>query len=190
MNKYLAFNKPFEVLTKFSDHSGRKTLIDFIPIRGVDAAGRMDYRSEGLLILSNDVPMIQRLTHPHYCHPKTYLAQVEGILTKEAITKLNNEILFPGVQTRLPQSITISDLGLPPRSKPVRDYHPTSWLKITMHEGKKHQVRRMISAVRFPSLRLTRVSIGSIELGSLEPGEWRFLSNPEISQLKQELDFG
>ena len=190
MNKYLAFNKPFEVLTKFSDHSGRKTLKDFIPIKEVYAAGRLDYRSEGLLILSNDGPMIQRLTHPHYCHPKTYLAQVEGILTKEAITKLNNEILFPGVQTRLPQSVTISDPVLPPRSKPVRDYHPTSWLKITMHEGKKHQVRRMTSAVGFPTLRLIRVSIGSIELGGLDPGEWRFLSTAEISQLKQELDFG
>ena len=189
MNKYLAFNKPFEVLSKFSDYSGRKTLKDFIPLKGVYAAGRLDYRSEGLLILSNDGPMIQRLTHPHYYHPKTYLAQVEGVLTKEAITKLNNEILIPGVQTRLPQSVTISDPVLPPRSKPVRNYHPTGWLKITMYEGKKHQVRRMTSAVGFPTLRLIRVSIGSIKLGSLDPGEWRFLSNAEISQLKQDLDF-
>ncbi|MFC2055897.1 pseudouridine synthase [Chloroflexota bacterium] len=190
MNKYLAFNKPYEVLTKFSDRSGRKTLKDFIPIKGVYAAGRLDYRSEGLLILSNDGPMIQRLTHPHYSHPKTYFAQVEGILTEEAITRLNNEILIPGVQTRLPRSMTMSDPVLPPRSKPVRNYHPTSWLKITMHEGKKHQVRRMTSAVGFPTLRLIRVSIGSIKLGSLDPGEWRILSNIEISQLKQDLGFG
>jgi 23S rRNA pseudouridine2457 synthase len=153
VNKYLAFNKPFEVLTKFSDHSGRKTLKDFIPIKGIYAAGRLDYRNEGLLILSN-------------------------------------EILFPGVQNRLPQSVTISDPVLPPRSKPVRDYHPTSRLKITKNEGKKHQVRHMTSAVGFPTLRLIRVSIGSIKLGSLDPGEWRFLSNAEISQLKQELVSG
>ncbi len=143
MYKYLAFNKPFEVLSKLSDYSGRKTLKDFIPNKGVYTAGRLDYRSESLLILSNDGPMIQRLTHPHYCHP----------------------------------------------TKPDRDYHPTSWLKITLHEGKKHQSRRMTSAVRFPTLRLIRVSIGNIELGSLYPGEWRFLSNVEISQLNQELDF-
>lgn len=144
MNKYLAFNKPFKVLTKLSDHFGHKILRDFIPIKGVYAAGRLDYRSECLLILSNDGPMIQRLTHPRYCQP----------------------------------------------TKSDRDYHPTSWLKITLHEGKKNQIRRMTSAVGFPMLRSIRVSIGSIELGSLYPGELRFLSNTEISQLKQELDFG
>jgi len=144
VNKYLSFIKPFEVLSKLIDHPGRKTLNDFIPIKGVYTAGRLDYRSECLLILSNDGPMIQRLTHPHYCHP----------------------------------------------SKPDRDDHPTSCLKITLHEGKKHQFRRMTSAVRFPTLWLIRVSIGNIELGSLYPGKWRFLSNAEISQLKQELDFG
>ncbi len=144
MNKYLAFNKPFKVLTKLSDHSGRKTLKDFIPIKGVYAAGRLDYRSECLLILSNDGPMIQRLTHPRYCHP----------------------------------------------AKPDRDYHPANWLKITLNEGKKHPVRRMTSAVGFPLLRSIRVSVGSIELGSLYPRELRFLTNAEILQLKHELDFG
>ncbi len=118
MNKYLAFNEPFEVLTKFSDQSGRKTLKDFIPIEGIYAAGRLDYRSECLLILSNDGPMIPRLTHSRYCHPKTYLAHVDVRLIKEAIKKL------------------------------------------------------------------------IIELGSLETGELRFLTNSEILQLKQELDFG
>jgi len=121
--KYLYFNKPFEVLTKISDHSGRKTLKDFIPIEGIYASGRLDYRSECLLILSNDGPMIQRLTHSRYCHT----------------------------------------------TNPDRDYHPTSWLKITLDEGKKHQFRRMTSAVRFPTLRLIRVSIGNKELGTLYP---------------------
>lgn len=121
MNKYLAFNQPFEVLSKFSDHSGRQTLKDFIPIKGVYAAGRLDYRSECLLILSNYGPMFHRLTYLCYCHP----------------------------------------------TKHDRDYHPTSWLKITLHEGKKHQVRCMTSAVGFPTLQLIRVSIDNIDLGSL-----------------------
>jgi 23S rRNA pseudouridine2457 synthase len=97
VNKYLAFNKP-EVLTKFSDHSGRKTLMEIIPIEGIYAAGRLDYRSECLLILSNDGPMIPRLTHSRYCHPKTYLAHVDVRLIKGAIKKLNIELgsLEPG----------------------------------------------------------------------------------------------
>jgi len=118
VNKYLAFKKPFEVLTKFNDHSCRKTLKDFIPIEGIYAAGRLDYRSEYLLILSNDGPTIPRLTHWRCCHLKIHLAHVDVRLIKKAIKKLN------------------------------------------------------------------------IELGSLEPGELRFLTNTEILQLMQELDFG
>jgi 23S rRNA pseudouridine2457 synthase len=184
MFRYLAFYKPFEVLSQFTDTAGRQTLKDFIDVPGVYAAGRLDYRSEGLLLLSDDGGLIHRLTDPRYDHPKTYLAQVEGRVSEQAISRLHSEIVLPGIQTKLPQVTTVDDPQLPPRGQPVRDYHPTSWLKIVLHEGKKHQVRRMTAAVGFPTLRLVRTAIGKISLGDLKPGEWRGLTRKEIRDLK------
>ena len=182
--RYIKFFKPFEVLSKFTDNEGRSTLRDFIPIDNVYPAGRLDYRSEGLLILTDNGRLIQQLTDPRYKHPKTYLAQVEGILTPEHIEYLRNIIVVPGLQTRLPQAAEqISKPDLPPRPKPVRDYHPTSWLKITLIEGKKHQVRRMTAAIDFPTLRLVRVAIGNITIENLVPGKWQYLSKSELQGL-------
>lgn len=194
MARNLAFFKPFEVLSQFTDDEGRKTLKDYIPIPGVYAAGRLDYRSEGLLLLSDDGPLIQRLTDPRFNHPKTYLAQVEGVITEESVQTLRERIVLAGVQTRLPQQVEIVPTGegepaLPPRSQPVRDYHPTSWLRITLFEGKKHQVRRMTAAVGFPTLRLVRWAIGSLDLGGLQPGEWRDLTPEEVCQLRRMAGF-
>ena len=185
MTRYLAFYKPFEVLSQFTDSAGRATLKDFVNVPGVYSAGRLDYRSEGLLLLSDAGGLIHRLTDPHYDHPKTYLAQVEGLVNEQAVARLGSEIVLPGIQTKLPQVTAVSDPQLPPRSQPVRDYHPTSWLKIVLYEGKKHQVRRMTAAVGFPTLRLVRVAIGKIGLGSLQPGEWRDLTRKEIQDLKK-----
>ncbi len=179
----LKFFKPFEVLCQFTDAQNRRTLKDFIPIPNVYAAGRLDYRSEGLLLLTDDGELIQRLTDPHFEHTKTYCVQVEGIITQEAVAMLQEEIVLPGVQTRKARVEMIDDPGFPARSKPVRGYHPTSWIKITLQEGKKHQVRRMTAAVGFPTLRLVRVAIGPISLGSLHPGQWQFLTPVEIQQL-------
>ncbi|HEX7976421.1 MAG TPA: pseudouridine synthase, partial [Anaerolineales bacterium] len=184
MPRYLAFFKPYEVLSQFTDDAGRATLKDYIPVEGVYAAGRLDYRSEGLLLLSDDGLLIQRLTDPRFEHTKTYLAQVEGIVTLEALRSMQEEIVLPGFQTRPAGVEAIPPPELPPRSKPVRDYHPTSWLRIELKEGKKHQVRRMTAAVGFPTLRLVRVAIGPLELGSLQPGDWRWLSPEEIRLLK------
>lgn len=184
MPRYLAFFKPYEVLSQFTDTAGRTTLKDFILVPGVYAAGRLDYRSEGLLLLSDDGLLIQHLTDPRFEHTKTYLVQVEGVITTEATDRLNQEIVLPEIQTRLPQVEVISEPDLPPRSKPVRNYHPTTWLKIVLQEGKKHQVRRMTAAVGFPTLRLVRVAIGSLTLGDLQPGQWRILSKEEIRHLK------
>jgi 23S rRNA pseudouridine2457 synthase len=181
----LAFFKPFEVLSQFSDPAGRRTLKEFIPVPGVYAAGRLDYRSEGLLVLSDDGALIQRLTDPRFHLTKTYLAQVEGELGADAVRILNERILLPGVQTRLAQARQVDPPDLPPRPVPVRDYHPTSWLEIKLEEGKKHQVRRMTAAVGYPTLRLVRVAIGSFTLGSLRPGEWRQLEAQEIRSLTQ-----
>jgi 23S rRNA pseudouridine2457 synthase len=184
MSRYLAFNKPYEVLSQFTDSKGRRTLQEFIDIPGVYAAGRLDYRSEGLLILSDDGLMIHRLTDPDFTHKKTYLVQVEGVITDEAVKRLNHEILLPGIQTRLAHAEKIAAPDLAPRSKPVRDYHPTSWIRVELEEGKKHQVRKMTAAAGFPTLRLVRIAIGNISLGDLKPGEWRQLTRNEIDRLR------
>jgi 23S rRNA pseudouridine2457 synthase len=183
--KFILFNKPFEVLSQFSDTSGRRTLKDFIPILGVYAAGRLDYRSEGLLILTDDGRLIQQLTDPQFGHTKTYLAQVEGIVTPEAIERLNSELVLPGIQSQPAQSRSIPQPEFPDRPAPVRNYHPTSWLEIVLREGKKHQVRRMTAAVGFPTLRLIRIAIGQLSLGALPPGQWRHLDASEIRALSK-----
>jgi 23S rRNA pseudouridine2457 synthase len=183
MTHYLAFFKPYGVLSQFTDHAGRQTLKDYIHYPGIYSAGRLDFRSEGLLVLSDDGAFIHRLTDPRFEHPKTYLAQVEGIPTQEAIRLLQEQILLPGVQSRTADVELISTPDLPPRPVPVRDYHPTAWLKIILCEGKKHQVRRMTAAVGLPTLRLVRVAIGKVTLGSLKPGEWRRLSKRELASI-------
>jgi 23S rRNA pseudouridine2457 synthase len=186
MPKYILFFKPFEVLSQFMDQAGRRTLKEFVPIPGVYAAGRLDYRSEGLLLLTDDGPLIQFLTDPHTAHTKTYLAQVEGIVDEEALERLNTEIVLPGFQTRLVVARAVPDPNPTERTKPVRNYHPTSWIEITLGEGKKHQVRRMTAAVGYPTLRLIRCAIGNLSLGNMQPGQWRYLSPEEVNDLKLE----
>jgi len=180
---YLAFFKPFEVLSQFTDRAGRQTLKEFIDIPGIYCAGRLDFRSEGLLVLSDDGAFIHRLSGPRHEHPKTYLAQVEGIPTEEGIKLLNENILLPGIQSWTAEVELIAAPDLPPRPTPVRAYHPTAWLRIVLYEGKKHQVRRMTAAVGYPTLRLVRLAIGEITLGNLRPGEWRHLSKREIASI-------
>lgn len=182
MSTYLAFHKPYEVLCQFTDRENRPTLGDYIPIPGVYSVGRLDYRSEGLLLLTNDGPLNHRLTTPAYRHTKTYLAQVEGQADPAAIERLNRTLVLPGLQTGLPQVRLIPAPDLPAR--PVRGYHPTSWLEVRLEEGKKHQVRRMTAAVGLPTLRLVRVAIGPLELGGLLPGQWRRLEPAEIDRLR------
>jgi 23S rRNA pseudouridine2457 synthase len=180
MAHYLAFYKPDEVLSQFTDKTGRETLKSYISVQGVYAAGRLDYHSEGLMVLSDVGPFISRLTDPRFSHPKTYLTQVEGRATEDMIRPIKERIILPGLQTRLAQVEIVPEPRLPPRPRPVRGYHPTSWLKIVLFEGKKHQVRRMTAAVGLPTLRLVRVAIGALELGSLQPGQWRQLTPAEI----------
>jgi 23S rRNA pseudouridine2457 synthase len=138
-------------------------------------------------LLSDDGPLIHRLTDPRYDHEKTYLAQVEGIAGPEALHAMQARILLPGLQTKTAAVKLVPEPGLPPRPTPVRDYHPTSWLLITLREGKKHQVRRMTAAVGLPTLRLVRVAVGPILLEGLQPGEWRDLRAEEVRALKQVL---
>lgn len=176
----LLFYKPYDVLSTFTGEAGRATLKDYIPVPGVYAAGRLDRDSEGLLLLTDDGALIRRLTDPRFDHPKTYLAQVEGIVTPEAVAALRRGVTIAGgYRTRPAEVEAVTEPDLPPRSRPVRGYHPTTWLRIVLREGKKRQIRHMTAAVGFPTLRLVRVAIGPLTLGNLKPGEWRALSRAD-----------
>jgi len=183
MSHYIRFFKPFEVLCQFTDQMGRTTLKDYIRVPQVYPAGRLDFLSEGLLILTDDGSLVRRITDPSFEHPKTYFAQVEGQLSDQVLQTMRATILLPGLQTRLIQVDIIPEPDIPPRSKPVRAYHPKTWLKMTLSEGKKHQIRRMTAAVGFPTLRLVRVAIGEVTLDGLQPGAWKDLTRREINSL-------
>jgi 23S rRNA pseudouridine2457 synthase len=182
---YLAFYKPYGVLTAFTDPEGRDTLKVYIDVPDVYPAGRLDLDSEGLLLLTNDGSLAHRLTDPRYNHPKTYLVQVEGVPSPEALAKLESGVLVKGKMTRRSQAMVVPEPDLPPRAVPITPHGPTAWLRIVLREGRKRQVRHMTAAVGLPTLRLVRVAIGPIGLNELQPGEWRDLSPAEISTLKQ-----
>jgi 23S rRNA pseudouridine2457 synthase len=182
---YVAFYKPYGVLTAFTDPEGRDTLKAYIDVPDIYPAGRLDLDSEGLLLLTNDGVLAHRLTDPRYNHPKTYLVQVEGIPSAEALAKMERGVEVKGRMTRRSQALVIPEPDLPPRAKPVTPHGPTSWLRIVLREGMKRQVRHMTAAVGLPTLRLVRVAIGPIGLNELQPGEWRYLTPAEVSELKK-----
>ena len=189
--RYVLFNKPFHVLSQFTKGTDvdvktiRATLADYISIPAIYPVGRLDYDSEGLLLLTNDGPLQHRLTDPRFEHPRTYWVQVEGAVTAEAIAQLENGVVFGGRKTKKCKAASIPIPSLPPRHPPVR-YRaeiPTSWLQITLTEGRNRQVRRMTAAVGFPALRLVRVAIGHLTLGDLSPGGSRELTEDERALL-------
>jgi 23S rRNA pseudouridine2457 synthase len=182
----IAFHKPHDVLTQFTDVSGRATLRDFIDVPGVYPAGRLDRDSEGLLLLTSDGGLAQRLTDPRFEHPKTYLVQVERIPDAGALQALREGVVLADGPTR-PAFAELLDEPppLPERSTPIRFRKnvPTAWLRLVLREGRNRQVRRMTAAVGFPTLRLVRVAIGTVELGDLAPGVWRHLDPDETARL-------
>lgn len=184
--KYILFNKPYGVLSQFTDEgTSHPTLKKYIDVPEVYAAGRLDRDSEGLLLLTNDGTLIKRLTHPTQHVEKTYWVMVEGEVTPNNLSQLEQGIQLKGYRTLPCNARLIPGPGLPPRLKPVTPHRPTSWIEIRLREGKKRQIRHMTAAVGLFTLRLVRVGIGSIRLGKLKPGEWRKLTRDEIRSLKK-----
>lgn len=175
MSKIILFNKPFNVLCQFTDEGiKRETLADYIDIPGVYAAGRLDKDSEGLLILTDDGPIQAQISHPKFKLPKTYWVQVEGSPDEEALEKLRSGVDLKDGCTKPARARLIDEpSGLWERTPPVRFRAkiPTSWIELTIKEGKNRQVRRMTAAVGYPTLRLIRYSIGNWTLDGIETGQ-------------------
>lgn len=181
--RYIALHKPYGVLSQFTGNVPAQTLAGFGLPAGVYAAGRLDSDSEGLLLLTDDGPLIHRLLDPKFAHPRTYWAQVERVPDAAALAALRaGPRLKDGPARPCEARLLNPPPGLPPRDPPIRFRKsvPTAWIEITLREGRNRQVRRMTAAVGHPTLRLIRVAIGSLKLGDLAPGAWRESEPPEV----------
>ena len=173
----IAFNKPFGVLSQFTDQQGRATLKDFIATPGVYPAGRLDYDSEGLLLLTDDGALAARISDPRHKWPKTYLIQVEGAASSDHLAALQNGVMLKDGVSLPARARTLVEppAWLWPREPAVRFRAriPTHWLELEIREGRNRQVRRMSAAVGLPTLRLIRTHVGEFALQTLAPGQWR-----------------
>jgi 23S rRNA pseudouridine2457 synthase len=172
----IAFNKPFGVACKFSPEPGRKTLADFIEVRSVYPAGRLDTDSEGLMLLTDDGVLQARIAEPRHKIAKVYWAQVEGSPSSTALDQLRTGVNLGDFMTQPADAVLIEEpQDLWPRQPPIR-YRaaiPTTWMRLSIREGKNRQVRRMTAKVGFPTLRLIRAAIGRVTVEGLAPGTWR-----------------
>jgi 23S rRNA pseudouridine2457 synthase len=179
LNKYFVIYKPFQVLSQFTPENNKACLKDFFEVpTDVYPVGRLDYDSEGLLLLTNDKSLNHRLLHPSFAHEREYRVQVEGLITNEALQLLATGITIssdgkpfrtqPGKASRLPENIEIPDRKPPIR---FRQNIPTSWIKLVITEGKNRQVRKMTAATGFPTLRLIRYRLAGLTLDAMLPGD-------------------
>lgn len=187
--RYVLFYKPYNVLCQFTDSEGdRPTLKPYIPIPNIYAVGRLDYDSEGLLLLTNHGQLQHRLSDPKFRHPRTYWVQVERLPDEADLERLRQGIALQDYQTR-PAAIALlpDEPPLPPRDPPIRFRKsiPTAWLEMTLTEGRNRQVRRMTAAIGFPTLRLVRAAIANLSLAGLVPGQSRELTGAEVTALKE-----
>jgi 23S rRNA pseudouridine2457 synthase len=181
--RYIIFYKPYGVLSQFTkDTPTRRTIKDYIQVPDVYPVGRLDWDSEGLLLLTNHGQLQHRLSHPQFKHERTYWVQVERIPDASAIVKLQAGVEIQDYRTqRAKVRLLLPEPPLPERDPPIRFRKnvPTAWLELTLTEGKNRQVRRMTAAVGFPTLRLIRISIAHLQLDDLQPGQWRDLNQSE-----------
>lgn len=180
--KYIAFYKPYGVLTQFTGEEGDQTLADFNLPKNVYAAGRLDKDSEGLLILTDDGVFNQKLTNPKSEKEKTYYVQVENIPSEESLSQMRKGLKIKNYTTKPCLVKIIDDPGFEDRVPPIRERKsiPTCWLEIKISEGKNRQVRRMTAKIGHPTLRLVRVAMGKLNLQELKQGEWREVQKSDI----------
>jgi len=192
--RYLLFHKPFNVLCQFTQGSTpakegiqRRTLAEYINVPDVYPVGRLDFDSEGLVLLTNDGALQQRLSDPKFAHPRTYWAQVEGQASEAALEPLRRGVRIQDYRTRPAEANVIPEPEIAARQPPIRVRRniPTSWLEITLTEGRNRQVRRMTAAVGLPTLRLVRVAIGKLRLDDLAVGTWRELTAAELASARR-----
>ncbi len=184
----ILFNKPFRVLCQFTDPEGRRTLADFIDVPKVYAAGRLDYDSEGLMLLTDDGRLQARISQPRSKVQKSYWAQVEGTPTREQLDRLTNGVTLKDGPARAVSARLIEEPeGLWPRNPPIRYRRNIAdhWIEMTLAEGRNRQVRRMTAEVGLPTLRLIRNAVGPWTLDNLKPGETRQIATPEAWQSLQ-----
>lgn len=180
MDRLILFNKPFQVMCQFTGEGNRATLSDYIPLPEVYPAGRLDFDSEGLLLLTNAGWLQHRIADPKHKLPKTYLVQIERVPTDQALKQLSRGVKLSDGVTRPAKVELIEEPALWPRIPPIRERKtvPTAWLRLIITEGRNRQVRRMTAAIGHPTLRLIREKIGEWELGDLQPGEWKAVQCP------------
>lgn len=182
-SRIILFNKPYHVLTQFTDRSGRSTLADYINVPNMYAAGRLDYTSEGLVVLTNAGWLQARIAEPRFKLAKTYWVHVEGMPTTEQIAALSSGVDLADGRTLPAQVRELKSPPVWPRTPPIRIRRviPDAWLEISITEGRNRQVRRMTAAVGLPTLRLIRVGIGPWTIDGIAPGEWRDAAIEDLS---------